>query len=45
MGDNGGTTGETQDTEKPKSYRFYFDDEADTLGEAADQEIPADAID
>jgi hypothetical protein len=45
MGDNGGNTGETQDSEQPKAYRFYFDDRADTLGGAADQQIPEDAID
>lgn len=44
MGDSGGTTGESQGSEQPQAYRFYFDDQADTLGGAADQEIPEDAI-
>ena len=45
MGDSGGTTGESQGPEQPQAYRFYFDDRADTLGGAAAQQIPEDAID
>lgn len=43
MGNSGGTTEESKDSEKPKAYRFYFDDEADTLGDAADTEVPENA--
>ncbi|MFB6232674.1 MAG: hypothetical protein ABEH61_00290 [Haloarculaceae archaeon] len=43
MGDSGETTGKTQDSDKPKAYRFFFKDEADSLGNAADTEIPEDA--